>query len=274
MSGDLQGGAGGPTGGPGRDWSLYPSPRDQGIRRSSTSQRITATETPATSLIYPPSGPSRASGEAGCGPPTRCGRSSDETRSAGLIEVLLDAYALLAVLRDEPAADEVLTILAGPGPAISSLNAAEVLDRHCRAGASEEEAETDLAGLGAEVVHPSAGVILSAGVLRGRRHHRTDRPVSLADCVAAAHALALEVPLATSDSPWAQVATAEWGQVHPFPDWTGALDAGVLPQPGWREKPWRQPFPPSDAARRCISSGATSSTWVWMLHTCPKGSSI
>ncbi len=125
------------------------------------------------------------------------------------------------MLLDEPAAQEVLSHLALGGAAITSVNAAEVLDRLCRGGASPDEAEADLAGLGAEVVHPGQAVVLRAGLLRGRHYKRDECPVSLADCVGAAHALDLGVPLGTSDGPLAYVVRSEGGQVIALPDSAG-----------------------------------------------------
>jgi predicted nucleic acid-binding protein len=45
--------------------------------------------------------------------------------------------------------------------------------------------------------------------------------VSLADCVAAAAALAIDSPLATSDPALAEVLRSEGGKVHPLPDSKG-----------------------------------------------------
>jgi PIN domain nuclease of toxin-antitoxin system len=136
------------------------------------------------------------------------------------VKTLLDAFALLAVLRDEPATDEVLELIDG-GAGISSLNAAEVLDKLRRTGSSEAQVEADLRGLGAEVVHPPEPVILEAGLLRGRHYHHRRCPVSLADCVAAAHSVQLAVPLATADPYLITVARAEEREVRPLPDSTG-----------------------------------------------------
>jgi PIN domain nuclease of toxin-antitoxin system len=44
------------------------------------------------------------------------------------LTVLLDAFALIALLRDEPAADEVETILRRGEAAMSAVNLAEALD--------------------------------------------------------------------------------------------------------------------------------------------------
>lgn len=52
---------------------------------------------------------------------------------------------------------------------------------------------------GLEVVPVDEGIGRRAGLLHARHYHRTDRPLSLADCVALATALVLDRRLATSD---------------------------------------------------------------------------
>jgi len=135
--------------------------------------------------------------------------------------VLFDAYALLAVLLDEPAAAEVLEHLERPGAAITSVNAAEVLDRLCRAGASDDEAEAELASFGASILHPSERAVIKAGLLRGKYYDRATCCVSLADCIGAACALDLQVPFATADGPLAHVVRSENGIVVALSDTSG-----------------------------------------------------
>ena len=62
---------------------------------------------------------------------------------------------------------------------------------------------------------------MQAGRIRARRYHRERAAVSLADCVAAAAALASESALATSDPALAEVLRSEGGKVHPLPDSKG-----------------------------------------------------
>ena len=115
--------------------------------------------------------------------------------------IVLDAYAVIAYLRGEPAAAPVKPILKRPGAALTTVGVAEVLDHLIRiVGADEEEAMLDLAQLGlldGIPVSPELGA--NAGRLRGRRYHRTRCPVSMADCIAAEAARARDEPLATSD---------------------------------------------------------------------------
>jgi len=114
---------------------------------------------------------------------------------------ILDAYAVLAFLKDEAAASEVERIIATGDAALTALGVAEVLDHLIRlGGANEEEASLDLAELDlSPAMAVDDGIASSAGRLRARRYHRTACPVSLADCVAAEVARAEQRPLATSD---------------------------------------------------------------------------
>jgi PIN domain nuclease of toxin-antitoxin system len=137
---------------------------------------------------------------------------------------VLDAYAVIAYLRDEPCAGEVAELLRGP-VILTSVNAAEVRDQMVRVfGADADGVEADLAllshaGLTVQAVTHELG--LQAGRIRARRYHRERAAVSLADCVAAAAALAVGAPLATSDPALAAVLRSEGGKVHPLPDSKG-----------------------------------------------------
>lgn len=137
---------------------------------------------------------------------------------------VLDAYALVAYLRKEPMADEVADLLRQQ-TVLSSVNAAEVIDQLVRVFKRDiDEVHADIgllchAGLKLEWVSPEVG--LSAGRLRARHYHRQQRAVSLADCIAAATALALHRPLATSDPALAGLLRAEGGEVHGLPDSQG-----------------------------------------------------
>src|SRR5215510_11552135 len=64
---------------------------------------------------------------------------------------------------------------------------------------------------------------IEAGRIRARRYHRQHAAISLADCISAAAALAVQQPLATADSALANVVRAEGGNVHPLPDSKGRL---------------------------------------------------
>ena len=114
----------------------------------------------------------------------------------------LDSFAVLAFLKGEPAADLVEGMLSDPdGCTLSVLGVSEVVDHLVRlAGVDEEEAVLDLVELGLLAPAPlDADGGLRAGRLRAARYHRTTCAVSLADCVAADLARALDGSLATAD---------------------------------------------------------------------------
>jgi PIN domain nuclease of toxin-antitoxin system len=115
--------------------------------------------------------------------------------------MILDAYAVLAFLKGEPAAPLVQQLLEREEATLTVLGVAEVVDHLVRlGGASEEDAALDLAQLGlAEPTPLDAGVALRAGLLRARHYHRNERAVSLADCVAAESARASNFPLVSAD---------------------------------------------------------------------------
>ena len=115
---------------------------------------------------------------------------------------VLDAFAVLALLKDEPAAEHVERIIrASPDAALTALGVAEVLDHLVRlVGVDEDEAVLDIAQLGlAEPFSVSAPLATRAGLLRAHHYNRRDRAISLADCVAAEVARFAKSPLATSD---------------------------------------------------------------------------
>jgi PIN domain nuclease of toxin-antitoxin system len=113
---------------------------------------------------------------------------------------ILDAYAVLAFLKGEAAANEVEQLITAGG-ALTAVGVAEVIDHLVRlGGADEEEASLDLAQLGLDDAVAIDGELAgAAGRFRARRYHRTRCPVSLADCVAAEVARSTGRPLATSD---------------------------------------------------------------------------
>ena len=137
---------------------------------------------------------------------------------------VLDAYAVIAYLRGEPSAPEVAELLRGQ-PLLTSVNAAEVGDQMVRVfGADPDGIEADLALLshaGLRMLPVSYDLAMAAGRIRARRYHRERAAVSLADCVAAAAALAHRLPLATADPALATMLRAEGGDVHPLPDSRG-----------------------------------------------------
>ena len=143
--------------------------------------------------------------------------------------IVLDAYAVIALLRDEPAASDVQRLIEGDGDAtLTVLGLAEVLDYLVRlAGVDEDEAALDLAQLGlADPPALAPDIAVRAGLLRARHYHRCDRAISLADCVAAETARSLDAPLATSDPHLLDTCAAEGIAVMVLPDARGAVWEG------------------------------------------------
>jgi PIN domain nuclease of toxin-antitoxin system len=136
------------------------------------------------------------------------------------VTTVLDACAVLALLRGEPAAARVRDLIEAGDATLTALGVAEVLDHLVRVvGAPEEDAVLTLAQLGLATPAPvPAAFGLRAGLLRARHYHRTARAVSLADCVAAEAARALDAPLATADPHLLDLCHAEAIAHTPLPD--------------------------------------------------------
>ena len=136
---------------------------------------------------------------------------------------VLDAYAVLALLKDEPAAAEVQRLLDAGTGALTALGVAEVVDHLVRlVGTDEEDAALDVAQLGLASPDPVDGELaLQAGLLRARHYHRRNCAVSLADCVAAESARSLGSAVATSDPHLLDVCRDEGIGVVPLPDSSG-----------------------------------------------------
>lgn len=138
--------------------------------------------------------------------------------------IVLDSYAVLALPKDEPAAAPVQVLVESDEPAaLTALGVAEVLDHLVRlAGAEEDEAVLDVAQLGLSSPSPlDVGVAMRSGLLRARHYHRTNRAVSLADCVAAETARTEDARLASADPHLLDLCREEGIGVIPLPDSAG-----------------------------------------------------
>jgi len=143
---------------------------------------------------------------------------------------VLDAYAVLALLKGEAAAPLVRQLFAQESDAaLTPLGVAEVLDHLVRLeGATDEDAALDLAQLG--LVDPApldAALAMRAGLLRARHYDRKRRAVSLADCVAAETARSAGMPVASADPHLLDLCHDEAIDVVVLPDsqgrtWTAA----------------------------------------------------
>ena len=138
---------------------------------------------------------------------------------------VLDAFAVLALLKAEPAANQVRNLVQAGGTTLTTLGVAEVTDHLVRiAGVTEEDAALDLAQLQLADPQPlHAGLALRAGFLRARHYHRRTRAVSLADCIAAETARTLSLPVATSDPHLLELCRDEGIDVIALPDIHGNI---------------------------------------------------
>ncbi len=137
---------------------------------------------------------------------------------------MLDAYALVALLADEPAADTVETLLRTEDCGVVLFNLAEAIDvTHRVHGLGSEEArgavEPLLSGVLTLVV-PTEAHAWRAAELRIRHYDRRTRPLSLADCFLLA-AATVDDPIVTADPPLADAARDEKLQVIGLPDRAG-----------------------------------------------------
>jgi uncharacterized protein with PIN domain len=125
----------------------------------------------------------------------------------------LDAYALVALLADEPAADEVEAILSDGGARVVVVNLAEAVDVSQRVHGLPKDAVRAalepllLARVLSAAVSDEAHA-WSAAEIRAEHYDRKTKALSMADCFLLAHALADAVPVATSDPAIALAARA------------------------------------------------------------------
>lgn len=137
---------------------------------------------------------------------------------------ILDAFAVIALLKGEPAAAEVERLIEHGGCALTTLGVAEVVDHLVRVvGAAEEDAVLDVAQLGLEPPVPlDEAAATQAALLRARHYHRRNRAVSLADCVVAQVACSAGAAVATSDPHLLDLCRDEVISRIPLADSTGA----------------------------------------------------
>jgi predicted nucleic acid-binding protein len=138
---------------------------------------------------------------------------------------LLDAYALVAFVADEPAAEDVEILLRAGRCGITTVNFAEAVDVTRRIhGLSEADVRVVTEPLLDEVIAvipPSQAHAWRSAALRVRHYDRRRSALSLADCLLLAAAGSDDV-IATSDPVVARVARTEGIGVTPLPDTAGA----------------------------------------------------
>ena len=111
--------------------------------------------------------------------------------------IVLDASALIALIKDEPGADVVSRQAANDDATISSVNYAESLQKAARIGVTAEQVDAALEGLGITV---SPFGRLDARLAASFYRHGSN--LSLADRVCLALARSLSSPAYTADRPW------------------------------------------------------------------------
>jgi predicted nucleic acid-binding protein len=136
----------------------------------------------------------------------------------------LDAYALVAVAGDEPAADEVEQLLRTADPAITAINLAEAIEVLLRVYGLPDDAVS--AAIAPVITAPLVVVACTEGhawtvaALRRRHYDRRRRPLSLADCFLLASAGPAD-RIATADPVVADAARKEGIGLVPLPDTSG-----------------------------------------------------
>ena len=138
---------------------------------------------------------------------------------------VLDAFAVIALLKGEPASAQVQALIEAGGCALTTLGVAEVVDHLVRlVGASDEDAVLDVAQLGLDAsIELDEAAAIQGALLRARHCNKKSRQVSLADCVAASAARTGQTAVATSDPHLLDLCNHERIAVITLPDSSGAL---------------------------------------------------
>ena len=134
--------------------------------------------------------------------------------------ILLDASCIVGLFLGEPGQPDVVAALTNECE-MSVLNRAEVIDRITRKGATADDVAADLDTLGITYIALDVDTADRAATLRARHFHRLECPLSMADCVALATALATGSTLATSDSHLAAVGRANGCAILPVANSSG-----------------------------------------------------
>ena len=137
---------------------------------------------------------------------------------------VLDAFAVIALFKAEPAAGQVRGLIEGGGCALTTIGVAEVVDHLVRlVGVCDEDAVLDVAQLGLDpAIELNGGAAVQAALLRAW-HYSKRRQVSLGDCVAAAAARIGQRSVATSDPHLLDLCHDEGIAMIPLPDSSGSL---------------------------------------------------
>ncbi|MGH2986491.1 MAG: PIN domain-containing protein [Solirubrobacterales bacterium] len=138
--------------------------------------------------------------------------------------ILLDAFALIAHVRGEPAANEVDELLRAESCGMPAINLAEVVDnlrrRRGLSAARVAEVLGPLLGEVVEVVPVDERIAWRAADLRAAHYRRADLELSLADCVLLSAGGETDA-VATADRAVATVARSEGLDLITLPDSRG-----------------------------------------------------
>ena len=138
--------------------------------------------------------------------------------------VVLDAAALIAVMKDEPAADAVGDVLR-ERTAMSAVNYCEVVDHLLRiVGVERDWIDMHLAPVihtSLDIVAVNADIADHAAAVRARFYDAKECAMSLADSLAIATARVLDAPLVTSDPSIARILKHLEHEVIPVPNSRG-----------------------------------------------------
>ena len=117
-----------------------------------------------------------------------------------MASAVLDASALLVLLKGEPGTDEVAEAL--PGAVLSAVNLAEVVGKLVDSGMPDEALRGLLEGLSLGVAPFDQGDAYAAGLLRAPTRRAG---LSLGDRACLALAKRLDLPALTTDRAWKRV---------------------------------------------------------------------
>ena len=123
-------------------------------------------------------------------------------------EYVLDASALLALLKEEPGCAKVVEALAETR--ISVVNLAEVVSHFIHAGMPPHEVDAMLKPLPVTVVEADEGLAVVAGRLRAQT---SEAGLSLGDRFCLALAMRDGIPAMTADKQWRVIADAVGAQI-------------------------------------------------------------
>lgn len=118
-------------------------------------------------------------------------------------KIILDASALLALLRDEPGADDVAGII--DRARMSAVNHAEIVSHYAKLGIARADIEAMLAPLPIDIVPADTALATEAGMLRPLT---IDAGLSLGDRFCLALARQEGLPVWTADRSWKSIAEA------------------------------------------------------------------